>query len=194
MEKHGEGEQEHDRTAPDEVLARERVGHDHGHCDVVDGAEHGVEDRIAVAEPDVPVLEHRLVAVQVGLYRQQPHASGQHLLGVAERRTDDVDERVDDDDEREGEQRVVEGVEDAVLAGVLDSRPARRRRWRGIRWRRRHRGRQVGAGPPYHRLVSDTRRENRFTPTSRKNAITLRNRLIAAAYEKLGVAEARPIL
>ena len=119
-EQRGEKEEEHDPAAAAQIGARERIGRQQRQHDIHRGAGDGVEDRVEKAAHDRRILEDRLVGDRGRLDRPELDPPRGHRRRTAEGGADEVEQWVEHDHQVDGQEDVVEAVEDAVAAGVFD--------------------------------------------------------------------------
>ena len=157
-EEHGEHHHAHDQPLALEVAAGQRICRSDGQHDVQRRARQGIGNGVAVSRHDLRVLKDHPVRFQAEPGRLPNHLAGQHVHGVGYRRNDDEIQRIQHNQHGDGQKNVHAYVEEAVSCGT----------------------RFHVLPPPYHRLVSLTRRAIWLTVTSRMQLTTELNRLTAA--------------
>ena len=117
-EVHGHQAELHEEVARQPVLARKRISAQHRHDHVDHRAEHGVQQAVAIADPDGFVVEQLLIALERKPLEPDQHVALPDLVGIAERGNHHKPQRPDEDEQQQDHDDDVHRIEDFVRLGV----------------------------------------------------------------------------
>ena len=98
-EVHGDNEEDADQLPSGHFLHRKRIRYQIDQRHRVNGADHGVQDAVAITAHDVGLGKHRLVSVKGKLAGQQEGLAGVHIVRIREGRHKHVIQRISHDEE-----------------------------------------------------------------------------------------------
>ena len=137
-EEHGEHEQPHQRLPAPEIPPGQGVGRRNIDRKADEGADHGVQDGVAVAHPDVGLVEQFLVAVQCEAYRHEPDVPARHGRRVGKGSDDDKPQGIQNQNQQQEADQIEHHVKGHVLGLAAHAVPSVGRMERLFPGRRSH--------------------------------------------------------